>query len=189
MLQILDQQLSEIEQDVVGYYWHGVGRALYFFPTYFVPGSCSPWRAVEREAPHELARFNVLAGLAWAVTLVNLRQPKIMEAVLKYHGDQLSESGAFSNGVASSIMMRYDTTPDAPFIIPFCEYQSDPYDSGLVERWKDQVGSPCQEALQQYYPVLKEHNRLDEMFRYQPLAELVDRLKRQPRVSTAPSSV
>jgi hypothetical protein len=180
MLHIFDQQLSEIEPDVVGYYWHGVGRALYFFPTYFVPGSCSPWRAAEREAPHELARLNLLAGLAWAITLVNLPQPRIIETFLKNHRDEVSESDAFSNGVASTIMMRHDTTPDAPFTPPFLSYQPDPYDQDLVRLWKTQVEVPCREALQYYYPVLKEHNCLDKIFRYQPLPEVIAQLRGEP---------
>jgi len=180
MVHIFGEQLSEVDQDVVGYYWHGVGRALYFFPTYFVPGFCSPWRAAEREAPHNFARLNALAGLAWVVCLVNLQQPKIMEVLLRLHGDQLSGSYAFSNGVASSIMVRYDTTPDAPFITPFCQYQPDPYDSGVAKLWKSQVEGPCQDALQHYYPVLKEHHCLDQVFRYQIIEELVDRLRRKP---------
>ena len=189
MIYILAQQLSEVAQDAVDYYWHGVGRALYFFPTYFVPGSCSPWQAAEREAPHELAWYNMQAGLTWAFTLVNQRQPNIMEMFLKYRGNQLSTSDAFANGVMSTIMMRYDTTPDAPFITPFCQYQPDTYDPGLMALWHDQVAGPCQVALQQYYPILKEHNRLDTIFRYQPLAALVDQLQRESRVDTEPLTV
>lgn len=177
MIDIVDEQLSEIDPEVVGYYWHGVGRALYFFLTYFVPGSCSPWRAAKREAPHELALSNIIAGLGWAVAMVNIRNPEIMQSLLKHHGDQLSANDAFSNGVASSIIMRYDTTPDAPFTTPFYQYQPHPHKPGLVKLWKSQVEEPCRAALQHYYPVLKKHNRLDEIFRYQSLSELVDRLK------------
>jgi hypothetical protein len=189
MVQILAQQLSEVAPEVIDYYWHGVGRALYFFPTYFVPGSCSPWQAAAREALHEIAWYNMQAGLAWAVTLVNQQQPNVVETLLKYQGDQLSSSDAFANGVMSSLMMRYDTTPDAPFITPFCQYQPDAHDPGVVALWHSQVAGPCQVALQQYYPVLKEYNRLDEIFRYQPLAELVERLQREPRVRIEPLTV
>jgi hypothetical protein len=35
------------------------------------------------------------------------------------------------------------------------------------------VKEPCERAVQDYYPVLKEHRRLGEIFRYGSLAELV----------------
>jgi hypothetical protein len=179
MVQIIDQQLPKSDTQLVGYFWHGVGRAIYFSPGNFLPSCSSSWRAIEecREAPHELGRLNALAGLTWGMTLVNLRRPEIMETLLKRHGDRLSESGAFCNGVISSIIMRYDTTPEDPEIAAFCQYQPDPR---LVELWNSQVKNPCQHALQEYYPVLKEHNRLEEVFRYQSLTELVERLKREP---------
>ena len=142
---------------------------------------CSAWRAAAREAPHELARCNVISGLAWAVAMVNIQQPQIMATLLRYQGEQLSTSDAFANGVAASVMMRSDTTPEASFLMPFYHYQPDPSDPGLVQLWNSQVGEPCQEALQQVYPVLQAHQRLGEIFRYQSFPELVAQLQRAPQ--------
>src|SRR5262249_11421336 len=111
MVRSIDQQLSAIHGDLVGYFWHGVGRAIYFAPTNFWPDGRSPDRGVEmalRVSPHEVARLNSLAGLTWALTLVNIRQPEIMQSLLKRQGRLLNEDGAFSNGLSSAIIIWQD---------------------------------------------------------------------------------
>jgi hypothetical protein len=176
----IERQLSAIAPDIVGYFWHGVGRGLYFLPLNAVPCASSSWRAVEMaqgEAPHALGRLNAMAGLVWAVTLVNIRHPEILEAFLKQHEHTLSANDAFANGVSSSLMMWYDMQRDDPYLRAFCHYQPDATTPGLVQLWNTQVRGPCQEALHSYYGVLKARHGLDEVFRYQPLAILVDRLK------------
>jgi hypothetical protein len=180
LVPVIDQQLAEVDEEAQAYFWHGVGRAIYFSPTYFLPVGRSPWRAVEMtfgEAPHELGQLNALAGLAWAVTLVNMPQPQIMEAVIKAHGQEFSQSGAFANGISSSIIMRYDTTPDAPFISAFCQHQPAGSDPSLPQLWNSLVRRPCEDALQRYYGILKQRQRLGEVFREQSLADLVARLR------------
>jgi hypothetical protein len=170
---VIDEQLAPLDEEALAYFWHGVGRAIYFSPTYFLPFGRSPWRAVElchSEAPHELGRLNAIAGLAWAMTLVNMLQPHILEVVVKRHGAEFAQSGAFANGIFSSIIMRYDMTPDAPFITAFCQHQPDGSDPSLVQLWNNLVQRPCEAALQQYHGLLKENNRLGEIFRFQPWA-------------------
>jgi hypothetical protein len=179
---LVDQLLSGIEPDMVGYFWHGVGRGLYFLPINALPCSRSTWRAVEMsqgEAPHTLGRLNALAGLAWAQTLVNIRHPEILEAFLKQHGGVLPENDAFSHGVSSALMIWYDMKRDAPYLRAFCQHQPDANDRELTQCWHSQVRRPCQHAVQHYYGVLKTQYGLGEVFRYQPLPELVERLKRK----------
>ena len=176
LVDVLDAVLGDVAPDVSGCYWHGVGRALYFFPTYFLPGLGLPWQAVTHEAPHELARLNALAGLTYAAVMVNLRHPAIIAALLYNHAEQLTADGAFANGVAASVMARYDTTPDAPFVKFFYQYQPDPSIPGLAALWNAYVTIPCEQALTHYYPVLKAHRRLDEMAQYQPWSSSVARL-------------
>ena len=122
MVRALDEQLSAMQPDLVGYLWHGAGRAMYFSPPNFIPGCSTPWRAVamcRREPPHDLGRRSAVAGFAWAVTLVNMRFPIIMETLLQYHGDEFLQDDAFANGVTSSLVMRYDISPDDPTIRAF----------------------------------------------------------------------
>ena len=141
---------------------------------------------VRQEAHDEYAWRNALAGLAWGVAMVNIRQPAIVANLLKHHGNQLSENDSFSYGLASSMVMRYDTTPDAPFITPFVQYLPDPADSSLVQLWNSQIRQPTQWALEDYYPVLKKYGCIGEIFRYQVLSELVSRLERDSQADTSP---
>jgi hypothetical protein len=180
MVPIVDRHLLEVEPDAPGFFWHGAGRALYFLPIYFVPGLLSPWRAAEREPRSELARLNMLAGLAWATTLVNMRQPEIMANLLKYQAARLTRTDAFSNGVMSAIIMGYDITPEDAYISEFLRHQPDSADGRLVQSWDKFVGTPANEGLQRYYPVLKHRGQLGEVFRYQNLSELVARLENEP---------
>ena len=182
-LKVVDEQLAAIAPDLLGYLWHGAGRAVYFSPQNFVPGIHTPWRAVEMcrtEAPHELGRRNMVAGLAWAITLVNMRYPLIMETVLKYHGEEFLRDDAFSSGVMSSIIMRYDITPDDPHIDLFLKYRPAGSDAKLVGLWDRLIKGPCERAMQVSYPVLKKYNRLEEVFHYQDLDALVQSLQEVP---------
>jgi hypothetical protein len=171
-----DRQLKEIDEDLLGYFWHGVGRGIYFAPTNFLPDGSSFAREMRMtcgQPPHELGRRNALAGLAWAMTLVNLRHPEILESLLTYHGGQLRDRDGFVNGVSSSVLIWRDSTSDDPSLRVFQNYQPDSSDETLVERWDRLVHRPCVEALECMYPVLKEHQRLDEVFHYRGLSAVI----------------
>src|SRR5207253_11221828 len=123
----------------------------------------------EHEPPHEPGKRNALAGLAWALTLVNIRQPAIIELFLKQHGDQLSDSDAFTNGIGSAVMIWRDCGRSDPYLDALCEHMPNASDATLAERWERMVRRPSLEALQSIYPVLKRRRRLGEVFRYQDL--------------------
>ncbi len=170
----VDRELRGFAPEAVGFFWHGVGRAIYFWPANFVP--CSAWQVFEmaaREAPDELARLNAEAGVAWGQVLVNQRQPQVLyELVVRPHGEELAARGGFTNGLASSIMMRFDTTPGAPFIKRFCRWQPSGATAGARALWDELVRVPCRRALEDYYPVLKRRQRLGEIFEYHDLERL-----------------
>ena len=176
MIRIIGEELMEIDPQVAGYFWHGSGRATYFIPVNFLPVFGSIPHAIQmiqRDTPNEFAWRHAIAGLGWGVTMVNIRHPAIMENLLKQVGDQLSLDDAFANGIASGIMMRQDTTPDAPFIESYYQHQPDSTDTELTRLWNLMVEEPCERALQDYYPALKENHRLGDIFRYASLADLV----------------
>ena len=177
----VDRALQDVAPDVAGCFWHGAGRALYFLPIHFIPGSPSPILAAEREAPHDLARLNMLAGLAWAMTVVNVRQPEIMAHRLVSRRSDWAPGSAFANGMVSSLIMADDITPNDVHVTDFCRYRPDPSDAERAQLWRDLVAQPCAEALDRFHPVLKEHRRLGEVFRFQPLADLVTQLERQTK--------
>ena len=43
LVPVVDRVLCKIAPEVLGYFWHGVGRSLNFLPLYAVPGVLSPW--------------------------------------------------------------------------------------------------------------------------------------------------
>jgi hypothetical protein len=179
VMRSVDQAMRQVDPDLIGYIWRGAGRAVYFSAPNFIPGWRTPWRAMkltQREPADETGRRNMLAGFAWAATVVNMRHPIVMETILKYHGEELSSNDAFSNGVMSSLIMRYDTSPDDPNIAAFCRYRPSRPGSREAIWWDQLVGEPARRALEEYYPVLKQANQLQEVFRYQDLGALVGRL-------------
>jgi hypothetical protein len=175
----VDRILRQTAPEVVGYFWHGVGRGVYFDPINFLPGSDGPlFDMAANEAPDEAARRNTLAGAAWAYVLVVQRNARIAaELLIGPYGERLAESGAFANGVASATMMRFDTTPEAPFIQPFLRYRPDPPNPRLAELWDRLVRVPGETGLEIYYPVIKEHQRLGDIFEYRDLPAFVARLE------------
>ena len=172
LVPLLDEHIPAVDPDLHGYFWHGAGRAMYFDPMNMLPSVNAPWRAIrrlEQEAPHDLARRNVLSGLAWALTVVNMRQPMVMEAFLRHHGDLAASHDAFTNGVTSSVLMRYDTTRDDPWITPFIAHEPPPADGGVGELWRRLITRPCERALHEQYPVLLAGHALEELFHYRPV--------------------
>ena len=151
LVAIIDRELQQSADDLLGYFWHGVGRAIYFAPRYFLPFADIDWVATPQLAPHEIGRLKITAGLAWAVTLVNMRQPAVMERLLRRDAEVLPRTPAFSTAVASSVVMRYDTTPDAPFIPAFVEHRPDASGPGLVRAWEALIRGPVVSAQQDHY--------------------------------------
>jgi hypothetical protein len=168
---LLDREIPNVDAALHGYFWHGVGRAIYFDPMNMLPSVNAPWRAVKRldqEAPHQLARKNVLAGLAWAIAVVNMRHPVVMETFLRHHSDVAWADDAFTNGVTSSLMMRYDTTREDSRISTFLAHQ--PADSGVAAAWRALISTPGDHALRVTYGELAEVPSLEDLFRYRPQA-------------------
>jgi hypothetical protein len=126
----------------------------------------------QREPPHEVGRLNALVGLVWALTLVNIYQPKILETLLRRHGRELSQQDALANGVSSAVIIWLDSTGDHSCLDALFQHRPD---SDLNRLWTEQVLQPGQNALQRFYPVIKKQNWLGEVFQYQSLPELIAR--------------
>jgi hypothetical protein len=165
MVRGISQSLAEADPHLSGSFWHGVGRALYFSRAYFLPMLRTPWSAVDREGSTNPQRLNLMSGLAWAVTLVNMRHPRVMENILNTYVQQSGLEEAFADGVSSSILMRSDTTPGAPFISQFCSYQPVAEKGDAKELWNRLVTAPCERALRSC-PRLKEGRLRDQIFSY-----------------------
>jgi hypothetical protein len=179
----ISQYLSAMGGALTDFFWHGVGRGIYFAPTNFLPWCSAPWRALamsQQEPPNESGRLNATAGLAFALTLVNIQQPEVLETFLAHHGEDLSKNDAFSNGVSSALMIwRYWTQDDVDFAA-FREHQPCPCLPKGAALWRTHVQRPCEDALEHRYTLLAEHDRAEEMFRYVALPESAGRLTSRP---------
>jgi hypothetical protein len=176
MVPVIDSRLWALDQKMLQYFWHGIGRAVYFDPRYLLPGATA-FHGVHHEAPHELGLLNGIAGAAWAFTLVNVRQPEVTLNLLRAHSGMLGANDAFTNGLISTLLMASAVLPGDPNADRFCRYQPPAGDPGLTDAWGRWIGTPCQRAKLEYFPVLENQGSLGEVFRYQNLDELVNRLE------------
>jgi hypothetical protein len=179
LFKTVTQQFGFVAPEFTGFYWHGIGRAIYFSRKFFIPRLFSMWSDVNHEAVAEPDRLGVMAGLTWAFTLVNMRHPEIIESALQSHDHNSLFGKAFSNGVCSCIVMRTDTTPDESFVSEFYEHRPSSQTSDLASDWGRRISEPASTAVQDYYPILSRHSALDQVFRHQNLGELVERLQAQ----------
>ena len=108
------------------------------------------------------------------MTLVNIRNPVILESFLERQTDRVLDNDAFTNGVSSSIMIWRDSAGHDPWLEKFCKFEPDAANADRVGRWEEMVRRPCRAALD-HYPVLKKHRQLDEVFRYCELSILAQR--------------
>ncbi len=143
LVPVVERELVEMgDSRLLGFYWHGVGRGIYFVPVSFVPGYSSIWPAIrmsQRESPHDLARHHSLAGVSYAFALVNMSDPAILESLLGHHGGELRGT-AFADGLAASLSMRQEITPDAAVLRDFIAHRP----AGSVEPlWQEMVRRPC----------------------------------------------
>jgi hypothetical protein len=152
------------------YFWHGVGRGLYFAPTHAMPWSGAIGRAFDkawREPPHEAGRRNATAGLAWALTLVNVRNPEVLASVLWRHGGEIGSTEAFADGVAAAVLIWYDAVGHDRYLAELLGYRPESR-PGLPALWRDLVLASCETALQQTYPTLQQSGGLTALFRCRP---------------------
>ena len=158
--------LAAFDAVLAEYFWHGVGRGLYFAPTHALPNSGSHGRAFEkawREPADAAGRRNATAGLAWALALVNLRHPEILAGVLRRHVDR-GAAAAFVNGVASAVVVWHEIVGRDVHLETFLDYRS----PDLGGRWSDLVVGPCEEALRSFASRLRRGPGLADLFRFQP---------------------
>ena len=143
-------ELSRLDEEAHACFWHGLGRALYFLPRHAPPWPGTPRRmfaAVTREAPAGERRENALAGLAWAVTLVNLRHPQVLEEFLSSQAPGVAAAPGFAHGIGSAVFVWHDCTPHDPYLASWRRHRPEPAGGGRALQWERQVSRPAEQAL------------------------------------------
>jgi hypothetical protein len=170
------RELARLDDEAHACFWHGLGRALYFLPRHALPWPGTARRlfaALMREAPAGEGRENALAGLAWAVTLVNLRHPQVLEDLLASQAPWVAAAPGFAHGIASAVFVWHDCAPEDPYLAEWRRHRPDPAGGELARRWERQVSGPAEHALARAArgPECSRHLRdLGELFRVRPEA-------------------
>lgn len=168
----IDQILQASDARLLALFWHGMGRGSYFLPSHFLPGDPGAARALrllESEAPHETARANALAGLAWPLTLVNIRHPEIVEAALGKN--PALAGGAFADGIGAALLAWRDLTGTEAYNRLWLAHEPDAGDRDRVQAWDECVVGPCRQATD-CYAAVKEKKAFGGLFRRLSLAEV-----------------
>jgi len=80
----IERILRARSAELSAYFWHGVGRGLYFSPLHAFPGgTLAALVRAGAEPPAAAARANAVAGVAWALSLVNLRHGEVLERIVE----------------------------------------------------------------------------------------------------------
>lgn len=163
--------LESLAPDRVPNIWHGAGRACYFLD--FMPKWKDPWpvlKRIDREADGKISRLNLLAGLGSVSVIVNMRTPEVLEALVRERIAHLEadDIAAYSQGIACSMVMRQDTTPEEENARALLRYRPA---ADMQDRWTAVVAEPARLALDTLHPMLKKRGRLDEITRFVPLTE------------------
>jgi hypothetical protein len=165
----LDREFAQRDEGLLEYFWHGVGRGIYFTPANSLLWM-APWQGYQmclQEPPHLLGQINALAGFAWALTLVNIQAPQVLAAFFKHHQENLWHENAFKNGIFSAFVIWLESAPGDLSIQTLRSFR--PETSGtLAAIWDRCVKQPCENALERH-PRLQSEGSLGDLFRYRSL--------------------
>jgi hypothetical protein len=115
----LDGVLSQTYSPLRTFFWHGIGRCVYLV---------SEQRTLSQFADHDYlisdasAISNKNAGIGWAATLVNMRQPEIFLDFIQRVENDFDALEATVLGIATAIAMRRATTPASDLVDSFCTH-------------------------------------------------------------------
>jgi len=98
-------EIERLHPSLVAYFWHGVGRGSYFSP--LLAATLTPTRDLVTSAlaaaPIGEAAANVVAGLAWAVVLINIRDPDVIDQFVSSCGGDAGTVAAMGDGIDRAI--------------------------------------------------------------------------------------
>lgn len=162
------EQLDRVGSLWSDLFWHGVGRGLYFLPANLTPRRSAPWAGLDMcraEPHHEAARRNAVAGFSWAVTLVNLRRPSVVESFLSHHLEGGDRGDPVAQGVVSALLLWHETTHGSRELRQFLGHVAAPARRSL---WERVVRGPFEDAVQGWDPshAPDDGRRVRELFRY-----------------------
>ena len=170
LLTPVSEAIGEIDINARRLFWHGVGRSLYFVPMNFITYGGSHERALRSaidEAPTSQDRQNAVAGLVWAVALVNIRNTAVLKNLLRA-ADRIRMPEAVKNGIVSALMIWKQMVPEDRTFLP--RYSS-PVSGGTrdAQLWNELVVAASGRAFEGLFPSLVKEGRIASLFQYRDL--------------------
>jgi hypothetical protein len=162
-VQLLARALAELGGDLEARFWHGLGRGLFFILKDAGPWGSPSGRALNRalrEPPHDLGRANALAGLAWAMTLICLPLPEVLDLFLCQHSARIEDVEAFRQGIAAAALLWHGAAGRGTLLDRFLAHASQ-----APGRWRSWVRRPCERALGERFPALMQDGSWEDLFR------------------------
>jgi hypothetical protein len=138
----IERDLEVAHPSMLPFFWHGVGRAMYFAPTNCFGSLVDHAGLIDKTLTHIGDRVNAVAGFGWAATLVNLRHPHVIEPLV-CAASAMSDSGAACGaGVQSALEIWRSCVPDDPALMGFLSHE--PRSSFACRAWESVVNAvPC----------------------------------------------
>ena len=152
--------------DVGPWYWHGSGRAAYFEMRFALPTSTPPWRSPDLREAMPQRRVNLFAGLAFAVTLVTMPEPPILERVLRAVADGALAAAA-THGILSALAIWHGGAPHDPYLEAWRRHV--PADAETARLWQSLAAGPAESALGSS---VERRRRPADLFAFQDAAAL-----------------
>lgn len=128
----IDAQLENMDETARDRFWHGAGRGIYFAPGNLPPFRSAPWRGLgmcASEPRHEAGRRNAISGFCFALAMVNLLRPEILDLLFEHHSAQ-----AFScmNGIRAVIAVWHISGGDRQTLQRIADYEPATYTARVL---------------------------------------------------------
>jgi hypothetical protein len=171
------EELRRRNDELTRYFWHGVGRSSYFAYEYLPPCCDLIIDQAAADAASEVERSNFVAGLAWAVTLVNLRNPDLIDFVFHRHRLQPEYIAPLANGVVSSLLVAHDTAPAVEFMDSFCDYH---WSTGEWPYRREVLQDPCSLVATLNRMGIRDRIRMGDLYQFRDVDWFFGRVSREP---------
>jgi hypothetical protein len=167
----LSNYLEKTDEAQSDLFWHGVGRGLYFSPAGFIPLAEAQNRAYKQSQcwpATDSGRRNAIAGLTWAMTLVNIRDPEVVHCWLRDQVDESRQSDAVRNGMTSALVVWLSADPQDRYVDALGRFEPAGSHARLAELWGGTVRRACWDA-RQLVTGLSSDDLAAQVFRVRPL--------------------
>jgi hypothetical protein len=164
----IDASLARRDPILRACFWHGYGRGCYFSVTNWETVGEVPMRAAAlmcRQATTTAGARNAIAGFIWAVTLVNLQMPEVIERYVAALAHDL-DADALANGIESSLIVWQHAAPDDDALVRVLQYKP-----GLIASFRDWdriVHRPARAACDRHRACVRD-GRIQDVFHFGPV--------------------